>query len=68
MAIRLALETLDRRCLNLCISLLDHSIRGDTFESILVGALATIGIDQKQHAFYEPANYTSHLSAFIKIG
>jgi hypothetical protein len=33
-------ETLDKSCLDLCISLLDHDLTGDLFESVAVGFLA----------------------------
>ncbi|KAK3064859.1 hypothetical protein LTS18_003285 [Coniosporium uncinatum] len=68
MAMRLARDTLDRRCLDLCIALLDHSLRGDLFDSVVAGPLAAVGIDQDWLCFREPTNYTSQLSAFIKIG
>ena len=58
-AIRLAPGGLDRCCLDLCITLLDHSLPGDIFQSILVSAMATLGIDSEQRGFQEPVNYTS---------
>jgi len=68
MAMRLARDTLDRRCLDLCIALLDHSLRGDLFDSVVVGSLAAMGVDQDRRCFRDPTNYTSQLSAFIKVG
>jgi hypothetical protein len=60
-------HALDRACLDLCISLLDHRLSGDIFESALVGFLAVLGIDEANAAFYEAPNYTPKLSGFIKI-
>jgi hypothetical protein len=58
---------LDRSCLDFCISLLDHSLKGNIYDSIVVGFLAVIGIDQENNCFREPINYTSQLSAFAKM-
>jgi hypothetical protein len=63
----LALEQLDRICLNFCLSLLEQPIRGNVFESSLVGFLAVLGIDENNSTLYEAPNYTPKLSAFIKI-
>lgn len=62
-----AMEDLDRACLDLSIALLDHEIRGDLFESPLVGYMAALGIDSKSQTYHEPASYTTHLSALVKI-
>lgn len=37
--------TIDQKCLDLCIALLDHDLRGDLFDSAIVGYLAVLGID-----------------------
>ena len=58
---------LDRACLEFCLSLLDHRLAGDIFESVIVGFLAVWGIDEASGAFYEAPNYTPKLLAFIKI-
>ncbi|KAF9882991.1 hypothetical protein FE257_004361, partial [Aspergillus nanangensis] len=55
-------ELLDRACLTLSIALLDHTLKGDLFESTLVGFLAVLGIDLKQQTFLKPYSYTSYLS------
>jgi hypothetical protein len=60
-------EQLDRICLDFCLSLLEHPIRGNIFESPLVGFLAVLGIDENNNTLYEALNYTPKLSAFIKI-
>jgi hypothetical protein len=36
---------LDRVCLRFSIALLDHTLKGDLFESVLVGFLAVLGVD-----------------------
>ena len=62
-----AIEDLDRACLDLSIALLDHEIRGDLFESPLVAFMAALGIDSKNQTYHDPASYTTHLSALVKI-
>jgi hypothetical protein len=37
---------LDRACLLLCIALLNHTIQGDHFESVVLSFLAVLGIDK----------------------
>lgn len=37
---------LDKACLLLCVSLLDHILRGDHFESVVLSFLAVLGIDE----------------------
>lgn len=58
---------LDDACLDFCIALLDHDLKGDLFESSVLGYLATMGIDTKNSRFYEAQTYTPMLSGFIKI-
>jgi hypothetical protein len=58
----------DQFCLELCISLLDHILRGDHFESVALSFLAVLGIDEKPGGvFRSPLNYSPDLSKFIKI-
>ncbi|KAF4547048.1 Hypothetical protein D9617_64g101310 [Elsinoe fawcettii] len=61
-------QTLDRECLVFCISLLDHTLKGDIYESVVVGFLAILGIDVKARTFMSAYAYTPTLSKFIKIG
>lgn len=58
----------DDLCLDFCISLLDHELKGDIYESVVLGLLAVLGIDAACSTFLEAPNYTSKLSGFIKIG
>ncbi|KAJ9666405.1 hypothetical protein H2201_003593 [Coniosporium apollinis] len=59
---------LDKVCLLLCVSLLDHNLRGSHFESAVLGFLAVVGIDGKEGGvFLGPCAYSPYLSKFIKI-
>jgi len=58
---------LDYDCLQFCVSLLDHDLKGCLFESTVVGFLAVLGIDEKNGLLREPYHYTPSLSGFIKI-
>jgi hypothetical protein len=59
---------LDKSCLHLCISLLDHTLLGDHFESVVLSFLAVLGIDGKPWGvFRSPVSYSPDLSKFIKI-
>jgi hypothetical protein len=60
------IQALDEATLLLCIALLDHALYKDIYDSVIVGFLAVLGI-RKEGCFSEATNYTSHLSAFIKI-
>jgi hypothetical protein len=62
-----ASEQFDCTCLDFCLSLLEQPIRGNVFESPLVGFSAVLGIDENKGTSYEAQNYTPKLSAFIKI-
>ena len=54
-------------CLELCISLLDHCLKGNVYDSLVVGFLAILGIDVKTSGFRDPVSYTPDLSAFVKL-
>lgn len=54
-------------CLDLCIALLDHEIKGDLFENVVVGFFAVIAIDVEKGMLREAYHYTPTLSGFIKI-
>lgn len=59
---------LDRAVLLLCISLLDHTLEGDHFESVVLSFLAVLGIDERPgEVFKGPLSYSPQLSKFIKI-
>lgn len=59
---------LDRAILLFCISLLDHTLQGDLFESTLVGFLAVLSIDCQKRVLQDASAYIPKLSALIKIG
>jgi hypothetical protein len=59
-------STLDEATLLFCISLLDHSLYKDIYDSAIIGFLAVLGIG-KDGRFLEATSYTSRLSAFINI-
>lgn len=60
--------SLDRACLLFCISIVDHVLKGDLFESVVVGFLAVTGIDAGKGVFKQPSDYSLLLSGLIKTG
>lgn len=63
----------DNACVILCISLLDHRLYGDVFDSVVVRFLAVLAIEESADSrplprprLSEAVRYTSHLSALIK--
>lgn len=59
---------LDRACLLLCTSLLDHTLKGTHFESVVLSFLAVLGVDEKPGCVFRgPLSYSPDLSKFIKI-
>jgi hypothetical protein len=59
---------MDQACLLLCISLLDHTLRGDHFESVVLSFLAVLGIDETTGSvFRSTQSYSPDLSKFIKM-
>jgi hypothetical protein len=66
-AVRRANSAMDEGCLELCISLLDHDLKGDLFESAAVGFLAALAIDPTKGILMEAYHFTPNLSGFIKI-
>lgn len=61
-------SALDWACLLFCVSLLDHDLKRDLFESVVVGFLAVARIDFPKRVFKQPSDYTPLLSGLIKIG
>jgi hypothetical protein len=53
--------------LELCVSLLDHDLKGDLFESAVIGFLVAITIDSIKEILKEAYHFTPTLSSFIKI-
>jgi hypothetical protein len=59
---------LDRACLLLCIALLDHTLQGDHFESVVLSFLAVLGINEEPGGVFRgPLTYSPDLSKFIKM-
>jgi hypothetical protein len=58
---------LDKACLDLSIALLDHPLKGDLFDSTLIGFLAVLGVDPARQTFRDPCQYTSSLSGLVKM-
>jgi hypothetical protein len=53
--------------LDIYVSLLDHDLRGDIYESVIVGFLKVLGIDSGEGIFKEAYYYTPSLFVFFKI-
>ena len=60
-----SISNVDRACLEFCIALLDHSLKGNIYDSVFVGYLAVLGLKVRDRNFHDLSNYTSHLSALI---
>ncbi|KAF7184795.1 hypothetical protein CNMCM7691_006403 [Aspergillus felis] len=60
-------KQLDQACLALLIALLDHPLKGDLFDSTLVGFLVVLGVDPTHQTFQDPYGYTSYLSGLVKM-
>ncbi|KAK3935013.1 hypothetical protein QBC46DRAFT_453791 [Diplogelasinospora grovesii] len=67
-------KSLDDKCLVFCISLLDHPLYGDIYDSLVVGFTAVLAIREthegkplKRPRLSEAVSYTPHLSAIVKI-
>lgn len=65
--LRAARADADQNCLNFCISLLDHTLNGDIYESVIVGFFAVAAIDVTKNILREAHVYGSLLSGFVKI-
>jgi hypothetical protein len=66
-AIEQSYDALDMYYLELYVSLLDHNLKGDLFESAIIGSLAAITIDPVKGILKEAYHFTPTLSGFIKI-
>ncbi|OTB19505.1 hypothetical protein K445DRAFT_8538 [Daldinia sp. EC12] len=59
-------RALDRECLDLWIALLDHALPRSEYHSVLLSALAVMGV-RPDYGWVEPANYTQRFAAVLKI-
>jgi hypothetical protein len=66
-AIEQSYDALNMYYLELCVSLLDHDLKGDLFESAVIGSLAAITIDPIKGILKEAYHFIPTLSGFIKI-
>jgi len=57
---------LDRACLDFLITLLDHELQQASYDSVLLSALAAIGI-REDGGWLQPDEYTPFYSAVIKV-
>lgn len=68
-----AADRLDDSCTRFCISLLDQTLNGNVYDSLLVVFTAVLGIDRDRDGqvtaqqWRRPEQYTSDLSAMIKM-
>lgn len=60
-------DELGSYCLDLCISLLDHDLKGDLFKSVAIGFLAAFAIEPIKGILKEAYHFIPSLSGFIKI-
>ncbi|GAB7336608.1 hypothetical protein MBLNU13_g10306t2 [Cladosporium sp. NU13] len=65
--LRAARADVDHSCLRFCMSLLDHTLNGDIYESVIVGFFAVAAIDVTKNILREAHVYSSLLSGFVKI-
>lgn len=59
-------QTVDRTVLDLLVSLLDHPLQGDVYDSVILSALAAMGV-REDGGWCQPEDYTGLFSATIKI-
>jgi hypothetical protein len=65
-------QELDKHCLHLCITLLDHLLDGDEYESAILSGLAAMSLEcipgsQVLYRFRKPVQYTPILAGFFKV-
>ena len=61
------LRDIDRQCLQFWLAVFDHTLHTDHYHSVLVSALAMLGIDTEDRNWQTPESYTPKLSAVIKL-
>jgi hypothetical protein len=65
-------QELDKHCLHICITLLDHQLDGDEYESAILSSLAAMSLEyipgsQALYRFRKPVQYTPLLAGFLKV-
>ena len=58
---------MQRQCLRVCVSLLDYHVHSGYYRNAVVSALAVLNIDTEHITWLPAENYTSKLSAVIKL-
>jgi len=66
-ALYAAQADVDQSCLSFYISLLDHTLNGDMYKSVIVRFFAVVAIDVTKKILREAHVYGSLLSGFVKI-
>jgi hypothetical protein len=61
-----ALERIDQLCLELCMTLLNHELIDDEYESVIISGLAVLGF-QGDGGWLNAEDYTTKYSGFIKV-
>src|SRR5277367_6410975 len=60
------LERIDRLCLELCITLLNHELGDDEYESVIISGLAVMGF-RDDRGWLNAEDYTTKYSGVIKV-
>jgi Orsellinic acid/F9775 biosynthesis cluster protein D len=65
-------QELDKYCLHFCITLLDHQLDGDEYESAILSGLAAMSLEyipgsEALYRFRKPVQYTPLLAGFLKV-
>jgi len=58
---------LDRAYLLFYISLLNYTLKGNLFASVVIRFLAVLEVDLEKKTLKDPYSYTPYLSGFVKI-
>lgn len=61
-----ALKRIDQLCLELCITLLNHKLGDNKYESVIISRLAVLGF-QDDKGWLNAKDYTTKYSRVIKI-
>jgi hypothetical protein len=62
----LALKRINRLCLELCITLLNHKLGDDEYKSVIISELAVLGF-RNNRGWLNAKDYTTKYSKVIKI-
>jgi hypothetical protein len=60
-------RSFDQACLQFYITLLDHRLLVKIYDSGVIGFIAVLGINEGGDGFHDACNFTSKLSAFVKM-